>query len=75
MATVVAGDFNCHNDTLEMDVFRLMLPWLADTWQACHPDEPGYTANICNIVEDWAVEGLSICQFLAGSLQWHLGGI
>lgn len=42
---IVAGDFNCPPDSLEMQMFRALLPHLHDCWQEVHPDQPGYTSN------------------------------
>ena len=45
MATVVVGDFNAHPETLDIAVFRTLVPGLTDSWQQLRPDDPGYTSN------------------------------
>lgn len=45
MGTVVAGDLNCPPDSLEMHIFKALLPDLHDCWLEQHPDQPGCTAN------------------------------
>ena len=45
LGTIVAGDLNCPPDSLEMHMFRALLPHLHDCWQELHPHQPGYTAN------------------------------
>ena len=42
---IVAGDLNCPPDTLEMNIFRALLPQLHDCWSHVHPKEPGFTSN------------------------------
>ena len=45
MATLVVGDLNAHPHTLDIAVFRTLVPGLTDTWQQLRPDDPGYTSN------------------------------
>ncbi|DBA94300.1 TPA: hypothetical protein ACH3X1_001912 [Trebouxia sp. C0004] len=45
MGTVIAGDLNCPPDSLEMHIFKALLPDLHDCWLEQHPDQPGYTSN------------------------------
>ena len=45
VATLVVGDLNAHPQTLDIAVFRTLVPGLTDTWQQLKPDDPGYTSN------------------------------
>lgn len=45
VATLMCGDFNTHPGTLDMALYRALVPGLTDTWEALHPQDPGYTAN------------------------------
>ena len=45
LGTIVAGDFNCPPDSLEMHLFRALLPQLHDCWEQLHPQQPGFTSN------------------------------
>ena len=74
MGTVVAGDLNCPPDSLEMHIFKALLPELHDCWLEQHPDQPGYTANAadntftkpgkhaCWSVECWSLEQVDAAQ-------------
>ncbi len=44
-ATLVVGDLNAHPQTLDIAVFRTLVPVLSDTWQQLRPNEPGHTSN------------------------------
>ena len=48
LGTMVAGDFNCPPDSLEMHMFRAFLPQLHDCWEQLHPQQPGFTSNAVN---------------------------
>ena len=45
LGTIVAGDLNCPPDSLEMFIFRALLPDLHDSWEHLHPQQPGFTSN------------------------------
>lgn len=45
LGTIVAGDLNCPPDSLEMHIFRALLPDLHDCWEQLHPQQPGFTSN------------------------------
>lgn len=45
LGTIVAGDLNCAPDSLEMHMFRALLPQLHDCWQQVLPHQPGFTSN------------------------------
>ncbi|GAB4818425.1 hypothetical protein N2152v2_005471 [Parachlorella kessleri] len=45
VGTIVAGDFNSAPDTLEVAVFKALLPHLRDCWAEVRPGEDGPTAN------------------------------
>lgn len=48
LGTIVAGDFNCPPDSLEMHMLRALLPHLHDCWEQLHPQQPGFTSTAVN---------------------------
>ncbi len=45
---LVGGDMNAPPDSLDIALFRSLLPSLRDPWAELHPEDPGHTSNSPN---------------------------